>query len=499
MKTKTFILLLAVALVCCGCYSEIENSISQLDRRVKQLEDARDNLNTNIKSLKALVEKVESYDYVTGVVTNKAVDGRILGYTISFTHSDPITIFNGESAETPILGVKVGSDGLYYWTVKYGDGDEEFVRASNGTMIAATAISPMFRIVDGKWQVSYDGGEIWKTDYKGADFGNATGESPQSFFSKVEDSVDYVKFTFADSSVLRVPSWESYQQLEKAVAVADSNLTVLGQLYEILKTKTYAKSVTPIADESGETIGYTLNFSDGRSLSVYNGVVSNRPEISAAQDTTDPTDKSYYWTVKYPDEEDTQWLKFSGMKVRASAYDGIVPQVAVNLDTTVTPSNGIYYWMISYDRGRSFNYMTDDSGNKIRASITRNSGLDSVRVSADRVDMKISNVWYSVPRYQDFEVKLGQKSVTMSATDTAILIVDIPQAESGDGFTVLPITEDGFYAEVIHYDVEEYKTRWWIKVISPATFTRGSSKLKLLVSDGKGNLKSINITINFGN
>lgn len=499
MKKRMMILLSVVACICCGCYSEVENSINQLERRVKQLEDACAGLNTNVASLKTIVETIESYDYVTKVVTNKDEFGRVLGYTIYFTHSNPVTIFNGTSAETPVIGVKAGSDGLFYWTIKYGDGEEEFVRADNGTMIAATAISPVFRIVDGKWQVSYDGGEIWKTNYNGADFGNATGESPQSFFSKVEDSVDYVKFTFSDSSVLRVPTWEAYLKLCEAVDVTNSNLSALGKLYDTLKTKNYVKSVTPIKDEEGGAKGYTLNFADGETISVYNGVVSNRPEISAAQDEANPADKSYYWTVRYPNDAQAQWLLFSGQKVRASAFDGIVPQLAVNPDTTLAVNNGIYYWMISYNNGGDFSYMTDGNGNKVRASIASSTGLDSVKVSADRVDIKISNVWHSVSRMEDFEVKPEKKSVTMSAADTTVLIVDIPQAKLGDGFTILPVTEDGFYAEVIHHDIEEYETRWWVRIFSPATFTGGSSRLTLLVSDGKGALKSTEITIKFGN
>lgn len=50
-------------------------------------------------------------------------DGKEIGYTITFSKSNPITIYHGkdgqdgEDGTTPTIGVKQDADGVYYWTL----------------------------------------------------------------------------------------------------------------------------------------------------------------------------------------------------------------------------------------------------------------------------------------------------------------------------------------------------------------------------------------------
>ena len=51
----------------------------------------------------------------------------MVGYTIKFAKSNPIVIYNGKDGadgNTPVIGVKKDTDGIYYWTL-----DGEFIVA----------------------------------------------------------------------------------------------------------------------------------------------------------------------------------------------------------------------------------------------------------------------------------------------------------------------------------------------------------------------------------
>lgn len=491
MKRKLTLLLFAAALICSGCYNEAENAINQLDRRLENVRKACDQLNTNISSLQQLVNTLNSYDFVKKVSTVTGSSGEVLGYEIQFTNNAPITIYNGTSSETPIIGIKLDpSDEIYYWTVKYEGKEEEFIRNSSGGKIAATASSPMFRIVDGKWEVSYDG-TVWRTNYDGSEFGPATGDSPQSFFAGVSDYTDYVLFTFVDSSSIKVPSWTAYETLVSATRTVNNNLNALTEAISLMNAQLYVKDVMPIVS-NGDTTGHVLTFSDGRSVSLYNGVATNRPIISAERDAEHPSDSNYYWTVKYSEDAPAEWILLYGGKIRANGIGGVVPLLAAHPDTTVSPSDGLYYWMISYNGGASYEYLTSGS-RKIQASVANNiTSLDSTVVTQDYVKFKVGSNWYSVARFEDFDVTIDKPVITMGPSQTETIRLNIPSGQVS--YSVLPVTSDNFYAEAYYF----LATHWMVTVTSPATFTSGSSVLTLLVSNGKGITKTYSVTINYG-
>ncbi len=148
--------------------SALVDRLVSLEQRVFKLEEFCKELNTNVSSLRSLVTALQNNDYVTGV--NPVIQGQtIIGYTISFTKSPSITIYHGKNAETPVIGVRE-IDGVLYWTI---NGD--YLTDNQGNKICASArdgITPQFRIVDGRWQLSYDGGKTWN------EVGQATGDSP---------------------------------------------------------------------------------------------------------------------------------------------------------------------------------------------------------------------------------------------------------------------------------------------------------------------------------
>lgn len=125
---------MVTALVLSSCKyddDDIWNSVHGLEDRVAKLEELCKQMNTNISSLQTIVTALQNNDYVTGV-TPVMQSGKEVGYTITFSKSNPITIFHGKDGQngmdgtdgkdgtTPTIGVKQDVDGIYYWTL---DGD----------------------------------------------------------------------------------------------------------------------------------------------------------------------------------------------------------------------------------------------------------------------------------------------------------------------------------------------------------------------------------------
>lgn len=89
---RKILTILAIALVSlAGCSrfddSALWNSIGELDKRVELLEELCSKMNTNISSLQAIVEALESHDYIEDVVSLPNGDG----YVISFASQGKIS------------------------------------------------------------------------------------------------------------------------------------------------------------------------------------------------------------------------------------------------------------------------------------------------------------------------------------------------------------------------------------------------------------------------
>lgn len=207
MKKLFFLLAAVVWMGSCGDDyddSALRGRVDGLEDRIEQLEELCQRMNTNISSLQTLVEALQQNDYVTGVVPVMQ-GGETVGYTISFTKSEPVTIYHGEKGEqgdkgaTPVMGVEE-IDGIYYWTV---DGkpltDDDGNRIPASAHDGAPGATPQFKIEGGYWHVSYNDGEDWQQ------LGQATGDKGDpgipggdSIFASVEETDDAVIFTLAD-------------------------------------------------------------------------------------------------------------------------------------------------------------------------------------------------------------------------------------------------------------------------------------------------------------
>ncbi len=151
---------------------------------------------------------------------------------------------DGKDGSTPVIGVAQDTDGVYYWTLNgewllddngnklpvSGKDGQNGTNGSNGQDGAdgqdgQDGVTPQLKIEEGYWYISYDNGATWKQ------LGKATGEDGQdgkdgadgadgkdgqngadgkdgqdgdSMFQSVTQDENYVYFTLADGTVIKI-------------------------------------------------------------------------------------------------------------------------------------------------------------------------------------------------------------------------------------------------------------------------------------------------------
>ena len=219
-------LLLCTGLAMTGCYDDsvlqgqigsLSDQLQDHESRLKELERLTAQQNTNISSLQTIVTALQDKDYVTSVAPINEGD-EVVGYTITFSKSGAVTIYNGKDGYVPVMGVKQDeSDGQWYWTV-----DGEWLLDSKGGKVRASAedgedgapgqpgVTPTLKIVDGYWYVSYDGGKTWEEET----LGQATGDKGYTMFAEVTYDDEYLYITMADGEKLVLPRSSVGQEVE---------------------------------------------------------------------------------------------------------------------------------------------------------------------------------------------------------------------------------------------------------------------------------------------
>ena len=107
MRKLFFTLFSAIALLAVSCTfddSSLSGRIDNLESRVAALEQFCNQMNTNITSLQTIVGAFQNNDYVTNIAP--ITEGnKTIGYTISFSKSNSITIYLGGDASALQIGV----------------------------------------------------------------------------------------------------------------------------------------------------------------------------------------------------------------------------------------------------------------------------------------------------------------------------------------------------------------------------------------------------------
>ena len=305
MKKLLLMLSTALMLIFTGCMQfddtriwdaidELEDLYDNLDGRLEKLEEECEKMNTNIEALQTLVSALQAQDTITTIAPIKQGD-KIIGYTISFSKSEPITIYHGEDGKdgadgedgkdgangsdgyTPTIGVAKDADENYYWTL-----DGEWLLDAEGNKIKANGndgkggadgedgedgITPKLEIRDGYWYISYDNGQSWvelgkatgedgKDGANGADGADGEdgkdgengkdGADGDSLFESVTWDEEYAYFTLSDGTVIKIPLALDSEAEEGDLPPAN----------EIWYTSTDGEVVTPYweIDEEGNSV-----------------------------------------------------------------------------------------------------------------------------------------------------------------------------------------------------------------------------------------------------
>ena len=383
-KLLAFAALFAVVALTSCKYDDDDlwNSVHGLENRVAKLEELCKQMNTNISSLQTIVTALQNNVYVTGT-TPLMKDGKEIGYTITFSKGNPITIYHGKDGQdgedgiTPTISVKKDTDGVYYWTLNgefiVVDGGKIQAEGTNGT----NGTTPQFKIENDYWFVSYDNGANW------TQLGKATGEDGiggDSMFSGVDyaTSTDYVIFTLSNGTQIKLPTWSAFEALQRLCNETNTNLSALQTIVTALQNNDYITSVDPLT-ENGKVVGYTIKFAKSNPIVIYNGkdgadgVNGNTPIIGVKKDT----DGIYYWTL------DGEFIVVDEQKIKAQGTDG---NNGADGSDGVTPKLEIRegYWWISYDNGANWTQLGKATGEDGKDA-------DSIKITQDE-----NNVYFEL-------------------------------------------------------------------------------------------------------
>ena len=277
--TRSLAVAIATMMTFTGCYddSDLQTRMDQAEADIAELQQLVKDINTNISGLVTVVDALKNSDQITSVTPLS--DGS--GYTITFSKSGTITIYNGKNGvdgtngtngengadgHTPQISVKLDSDGQYYWTV-----DGEYLTDAEGKKIPATAhiATPQIRINEGNFEISYNEGLTWEI------IGNA-GASDDVVFKQVIDGPASVLFVLSDGTQIEIPKTQQFvinvtstdvvasagQQafVDFTVSGADENTVV-----DAFGTKGYEASVMMINASTGSlTITVPDPMTDGK-------------------------------------------------------------------------------------------------------------------------------------------------------------------------------------------------------------------------------------------
>ena len=367
MKKLSLLLLTLTVCFFTACHKDIWAELENLDQRVTKLEELCKEMNTNITSLQTIVDVLQSNDFITSIVEIKK-DGKVVGYTITFGKHDPITIYHGQNGKdgqngqdgqngadgkdgsTPVIGVAQDTDGVYYWTL-----NGEWLLDDNGNKLPVSGkdgkdgangtdgkdgqdgadgkdgITPLLKIENGYWYVSYDNGATW------TESGKATGDNGQDGQTGTDgkDGQDGANGQDGVTPLLKIENGYWYISYDNGATWAQ-----LGKA----------------TGEDGKDGANGTNGTDGKDG-------QDGADGSNGQDGITPQLKieNGYWYVSY--DNGTTWTQF-GKATGADGQDGQNGTDGKDGEDGVTPQLKIEegYWFISYDNGATWTQLGKATG-----------------------------------------------------------------------------------------------------------------------------------------
>ena len=130
---KRILLAISVLVMAVSCYddSAVLDQLAKHEKDIAALQSQCDKLNTSVSSLQQLLENMgENEEVVSAEPITEG--GKEVGYTLTFTNGSSIDIYHGKDGKdgqngqngqpgidgtTPVIGVRLDTDGVYYWTL----------------------------------------------------------------------------------------------------------------------------------------------------------------------------------------------------------------------------------------------------------------------------------------------------------------------------------------------------------------------------------------------
>lgn len=214
---------MCATLLFAGCAyddDDLWNSIDDIEKQLKTLQETVEGMNSEITTLRSLVDAVNTGKTITAV----AESGN--GYTITFSDNTSISVMGGTAgADIPVIGIKEDG-GVYYWTITK-NGATDWLTDTAGNKFAVAGITPKIGVdSEGYWTIDTGSGAVQVTDEAGNPIQAAgktgeKGETGDSFFQSVTQSDTEVVFTLTDGTKITIPKAATLQLAISGAAKQD--------------------------------------------------------------------------------------------------------------------------------------------------------------------------------------------------------------------------------------------------------------------------------------
>ncbi|MBR5101307.1 MAG: hypothetical protein IKX34_08440 [Bacteroidales bacterium] len=482
MKHFISAMLLAGALLTTGCVQQYYEKLDELEERVEELQQFCDKLNNDLTALRSLVTALENQDMVTGI-TELRSGSTVTGYRINFVEHDPVTIYNGKDGKTPLVASRQDpEDQNWYWTVQYGDGSYEWLRAADGTKMLSIGVLPYIALRDGWFCYTLDGKE-W------IQLGEANGKNGDQMFQSVDTrNENYVIFTLTNGAQFKIPTYRKYLELKTEFGKINDNADAQSDLLlSYIDKLLYITRVSPIL--SGlDTVGLSVTLSNGKSFRIHDWTASVSPAIFVKKHT----DGKYYWAYTIGSSPEQWVLSPDGKKISASSETVTVPRVSIARD-----KDGQFYWTVTTGDNTEFLRFLVDSTWTPRAIDSVSRAFSSVKNYRDSlvIVLKDSSARFVLPK--QYTVSITQENGTPVGETLAMKNsgeVLLRYVANGPTPTVALVTQGGFTATTETQSGVNY-----IRIKAPESFPAAYSKIMAFFTFTTNNapvtvIKTINIT-----
>lgn len=301
---------------------------------------------------------------------------------------------------------------------------------------------------------------------------------------------------YDDSSLVnRVDDLENrVTKLEQLCQQMNTNISSVQSIVDAIQKNDHVSTVTPISKDNQE-IGYTITFASGKTITIYhgndgkdgeNGQNGYTPKIGVKQDI----DNVYYWTI------DDEWLTDDkGNKIKASpdkssdgqdgtnGQDGITPQLKIEND----------YWYVSYDNGTSWTQLGKATGKDGVNGMNGNSFFQDVNIDDKYIYFTLANgTILTVEKMSELALYFDTSSLKEVPTNSEVR-VDYTVVCASNSVEMEVIATSDLTAEVVANDASNKSG--YILIRTGKSYDAASKVIVFATDGNKVVMKSIKLQV----